>query len=182
MAKNLELEKELKKNPTLNVAEASDDGDVEQNYDVIYKSKLLNKEFTDLDELKKAESEYKLEVAKKEEAKLARKEEALVVQKAIDDYETAKVKANQIIEDAYKEYREKVMAVEKSLAEVEKTADKELKEFLAKHPEGFHYTYKSEDGKITRQYDYYNHRYDVLDSFDEFTKLLNNLWFGLNFK
>lgn len=175
----LNVEEELKKNPTLNIAEGSDDGEVEKQYDIIYFSRLLNKEFTDLDELKKAESEYKLEVAKKEEAKLARKKEALVVQKAIDDYETAKVKANQEIEEAYKEYREKVMAVEKSLAEVEKTADEELKEFLANHPEGFHYTYKSEDGKITREYDYYNNRYNVLDSFDEFTKLLNNLWFKL---
>ena len=46
----------------------------EDNYDVIYKSKLLNKEFTDLEELKKEEAAHKLEVAKKEEAKLARKE------------------------------------------------------------------------------------------------------------
>ena len=165
MAKNLELEKEVKEEV------------VEDNYDVIYKSKLLNKEFTDLDELKKAESEYKLEIAKKEEAKLARKEEALVVQKAIDNYEVAKAKANDVIANAYKEYREKVAVAEKALAEVEKTADEELKKFLADHPEGFHYTYKSEDGKTVRHYDYYNHRYDVFDNFNQFSELLKKLWF-----
>ena len=149
----------------------------EETYDVIYKSKLLNKDFTNLDELKKAEADYKLEVAKKEEAKLARKEEALVVQKAIDSYEENKRICNDAIKAAYEEYKAKVAEAEKSLAAYEKEANDKLNEFLKEHPEGFHYTYKSEDGKVTRQYNYYHNRYDVFDSFDEFTKLINNLWF-----
>jgi hypothetical protein len=166
MVKTKELEKEEVKEEVK-----------EDNYDVIYKSKLLNKEFTDLDELKKAESEYKLEVAKKEEAKLARKEEATVVQKAIDNYEVAKVKANDVIANAYKEYKDKVAEAEKALAEVEKTASEALDKFLADHPEGFHYTYKSEDGKVVREYNYYKNRYDVFDNFNQFTELLKKLWF-----
>lgn len=149
----------------------------EDNYDVIYKSKLLNKEFTDLEELKKEEAAYKLEVAKKEEAKLARKEEALVVQKAIDKYEEAKVQANRIIEEAYAEYTKKIAEVEKTLSAAEKVADDELQKFLATHPEGFHYTYKSEDGKVTRQYKYYHNRYNIFDDFNQFTKFIKNLWF-----
>ena len=75
------------------------------------------------------------------------------------------------------EYKAKVAEAEKSLATYEKEASDKLNEFLKEHPEGFHYTYKSEDGKVTRQYSYYHNRYDVFDSFDEFTKLINNLWF-----
>jgi len=149
----------------------------EENYEVIYKSKLLGKDFINLDELKKAEAEYKAELAKKEEAKLARKEEALVVQKAIDNYEAAKVLANDAIATAYKEYKEKVAVAEKALAEVEKTANESLNKFLADHPEGFHYTWKSEDGKVVHHYDYYNHRYDVFDNFNQVSELLKKLWF-----
>ena len=41
----------------------------EANYSVIYKSKLLNKEFDSLEELKTAEDNFKLSEKKKEEAK-----------------------------------------------------------------------------------------------------------------
>ena len=148
MVKTKELEKEEVKEEVK-----------EDNYDVIYKSKLLNKEFTDLDELKKAESEYKLEVAKKEEAKLARKEEAAVVQKAFADKNAAIKAYNDVVVEARKarleainkinaEYNEKIQPAYDVYEKAQAEYDKALSDFQAAHPEGYHLTLKDGDNQV----------------------------------
>ena len=131
-----------------------------------------------LEELKKAQV-AKIEEEKKTAA-LARKTEANVVNEAIDKYEEAKVVCNRKIKEAYEEYKAKVSAAEKELSQVETEADDKLNKFLESHPEGFHYTFRSKDGKVVRDYDYRTKKYDVFDgynllqeAFDNFNKLLN---------
>ena len=143
-----------------------------------YYSKLLNKPFDTIEELKSAEKEFKEEQAKKEAAALAKKTACNLVNTAIDLYEEGKVKCNEEIAKAYSEYKEKVSTAEKELAVLEKDANEKLNRWLEEHPgEGFHYTYKSKDRKITRKYNYYNRRYDVFDEFAKFTRFIKDLWF-----
>lgn len=145
-----------------------------------------NIEVIDYDaEIKAAEAKLaelkKAQVAKIEEEKktaaLARKTEANVVNEAIDKYEEAKVVCNRKIKEAYEEYKAKVSAAEKELSQVETEADDKLNKFLAAHPEGFHYTFRSKDGKVVRDYDYRTKKYDVFDGYnllqEAFDKLLN---------
>ena len=129
---------------------------------------------TKLAELKKVQA-AKAEEEKKVKA-LAKKAEAEPVQKAIDDYEAAKVACNDEIKVAYEEYQSKVHEAEKRLNNFQAIADKKLNDFLENHPEGFHYTYRSPDGKVTREYSYYNHRYDVFDDFKRIQDVFNSLW------
>lgn len=128
-----------------------------------------------LEELKKAQV-AKIEEEKKAAA-LARKTEANVVNEAIDKYEEAKVVCNRKIKEAYEEYKAKVSDAEKELSQVEAEADDKLNKFLAVHPEGFHYTFRSQDGKVVRDYDYRTKKYDVFDGYnllqEAFDKLLN---------
>jgi len=107
--------------------------------------------------------------AEKREKSLARKNEASVVEQAIDAYEQAKTTCNETIKKAYDEYAQKVQDAEKSLNAAEKDADAKLNAWLEAHPgERFHYSYKSPDGKVTREYTYYNQRFDVMDQFKNF--------------
>ncbi len=65
---------------------------------------------------------------------------------------------------------------EKELSQAEAEADDKLNKFLESHPEGFHYTFRSKDGKVVRDYDYRTKKYDVFDGynlFQEALKLLN---------
>lgn len=114
---------------------------------------------------------------KKKTAALARKTEANVVNDAIDKYEDAKVICSKKIKEAYEEYKAKVKAAETELSVAEEDADKKLNKFLEAHPaEGFHYTFRSKDGKVVRDYDYRTNKYDVLDGFDHVSKLFNELF------
>ena len=142
-----------------------------------YYSKVLNKPFDTVTELAAAEAAHKKAEDEKRQLAESRRNEAKPVEQAIDAYEEGKVVCNDAIADAYKEYREKVTAAEKELAKLEQNAEKLRDEFLEKHPEGFHYTYRSKDGKVVRTYNYYNKRFDVFDNYDKFVKLLNDLWF-----
>ena len=112
----------------------------EESYDVVYRSKLLNKEFTDLEELKKAEADYnavhEVEIKKAEERKAAAKE----------------------IEEAYKH----AMAVRKEAKEAIRKADEEYyklrDEFVNKYG-SYHVSYSNKDG---------NEIVTVSDLFDSF--------------
>ena len=132
-----------------------------------------------LEELKKAQV-AKIEEEKKAAA-LARKTEANVVNEAIDKYEEAKVVCNRKIKEAYEEYKAKVSAAEKELSQAEAEADDKLNKFLATHKEGFHYTFRSPDGKVVRDYDYRTKKYDVFDSYDLLQEAFNNFNKLLNF-
>ena len=132
-----------------------------------------------LEELKKAQV-AKIEEEKKAAA-LARKTEANVVNEAIDKYEEAKVVCNRKIKEAYEEYKAKVSAAEKELSQVETEADDKLNKFLESHPEGFHYTFRSKDGKVVRDYDYRTKKYDVFDGYNLLQEAFNNFNKLLNF-
>ena len=132
-----------------------------------------------LEELKKAQV-AKIEEEKKAAA-LARKTEANVVNEAIDKYEEAKVVCNRKIKEAYEEYKAKVSDAEKELSQVEAEADDKLNKFLATHKEGFHYTFRSKDGKVVRDYDYRTKKYDVFDGYNLLQEAFNNFNKLLNF-
>jgi len=166
-------------NKILNKSEQMNDA-VETKVDTefSYYSNILNKPFKTLDALKVAETEFKTMEAKKEAAVLAMKNECHVVNDAIDAYEEGKLKCNAAIAAAYDVYKSKVNEAEKELSVLEEDASESLNTWLEDHPgQGFHYTYKSRDGKITREYKYYNNRHNVFDSYDKFIRLLNELWF-----
>lgn len=122
-------------------------------------------------ELKKEKAEK--EEAEKKAAAIARKEEANIVNEAIDKYEEAKIVCNEKIKAAYDEYQKKVNEAEKELRVLETDADEKLNKFLETH-DSFHYSYKSKDGKVERNYDYRNKAYN---SFDDYAKFLDALHF-----
>lgn len=143
-----------------------------------YYSKILNKPFDTVDALVKAETEMKEAEAKKEAETLAKRNAANIVNNAIDVYEEGKVNLNEVVANAYNEYKAKVTEAEKSLAVLEKDATEKLNKWLSEHPDqGFHYTYKSKDGRVVRDYTYYNNRHNVLDNAEKVMRLLQDLWF-----
>lgn len=146
--------------------------------DYSYYSNLLKKPFNTVEELVEAETAFKEAKAKEEAATIARRNAAMEVNNAIDLYEEGKVTCNEAIAAAYHEYKAKVAEAEKALNVLQKDASEKLNKWLEEHPgQGFHYTYKSKDGKVTRKYNYYAKRYDVFDSYDRFARLLKDLWF-----
>lgn len=128
-----------------------------------------------LSELKKEKTEK--EETEKKAAALARKEEANIVNEAIDKYEEAKIVCNEKIKTAYDEYQKKVNEAEKELRALETDADEKLKKFLETH-DSFHYSYKSKDGKVERNYNYRNRVYDSFDNYADFLDALHSLGWG----
>jgi len=126
---------------------------------------------TELKQQKQAAAE-----AEKRALSDAKREEAGVVNAAIDKYEEAKVICNQTIKEAYKAYQAAVEEAQKKLSEVHAVADKELSKFLEKNG-SFHYTYGSNDGKTVRDYSYSNQVYNTFDNFDKFVSAIQKLWF-----
>lgn len=109
-------------------------------YDYGFYSKLLNKPFDTLDELKKAEQEFKYEEAKKQEAIDTKKELAKKV------------------EDSYKTYIEVLNESREELKKVQEELDKKVSdsyneyveaknEFIEKYG-SFHMTYTNKEPKV----------------------------------
>ena len=65
--------------------------------------------------------------------------------------------------------------------QVEAEADDKLNKFLESHPDGFHYTFRSKDGKVVRDYDYRTKKYDVFDGYNLLQEAFNNFNKLLNF-
>ena len=146
-----------------------------------YYSKLLNKPFDTVAELKAAEAEFKKAEEEKKQALEAKKAETSVVERAIDAYEEGKVVCNEVIAEAYKEYKAKVEEAEKALATLREEADTKLNAYLEAHPNsGFHYTFRSKDGKVVRNYNFLNKKYAIMDNYDRFAKAVSDL-FNLKF-
>ena len=70
---------------------------------------------------------------------------------------------------------------EMAATEEETEADDKLNKFLESHPEGFHYTFRSKDGKVVRDYDYRTKKYDVFDGYNLLQEAFNNFNKLLNF-
>jgi len=142
-----------------------------------YYSKLLNKPFDTVKELVAAEDAFRKAEEEKKNALEAKKAETGAVEKAIDAYEEGKVVCNDAIAAAYKVYRAEVEKAEKALDELREDADEKLNTYLKAHPDsGFHYTFRSKDGKVVRNYNYYNKRYDIFDNYNKFVQAINDLW------
>ena len=164
--------------------------EVEEDPGIIYKSKLLNKEFEDLAELKKAESEYKLELAKKEEARLARKEDADLVQdayvaknKATVNYNDAYAKAVSVRKEAIdkinKEFYDAIRDAKQEYEDAAKKYSDALTAFQAKHPEGYHLTLKDGNNELTISKHSSTDMFKQLsDQMQDAINLFNKFWFN----
>ena len=123
-------------------------------------SRILNKPFDSLAELKEAEAQHYAEIKAKEEKAAAKKADAQKVEDAFKALNQArkdyKVKLTQLTT----EYSEELTNLKKAfdlgkkdlqdtLAAAEDTYSKALKEFTTAHPEGYHLTLKDGDFETT---------------------------------
>ena len=133
-----------------------------------YYSKLLQKPFDSLEELKQAEDKYNKAHALELKAKEERKQEAESVKSAITARVSAELEAKKTKADAYKEYCKICDEAENKVRKAKEQEKIKLSEFCKKHPEGFHDTIKI--GDIT-----YNYNYSENNYIDPLIRLLN--WF-----
>lgn len=149
---------------------------------------LENKKFDTVEELEKAEAEIKQALAKKEEAKLAVKQESAVVEKAFQERNAArKVYNSKLVElrkaynDALKKARDEFEAgldvSAKELQVKEEAYDKALNEFVKKHPEGYRITLHDGDNVTTLS----GVGTDLRTAFDETQKFWDNFFNLLRF-
>ena len=121
-----------------------------------YYSKLLNKPFDTIEELKAAEEEVRIAEKEKEEKAKAKKAYAKIAADAKDALNKSILEAEKNLECAQTKYSEA------------------LKEFTDKHPEGYHVTLKDGDNITTIS------RTNTCDSFMRFNKLFDSFfdnWF-----
>lgn len=149
-------------------------------------SKVLNKPFDTLEELKAAEDEYtKAEEAKKAKS-LEKKNDAGKVEEAFKALNAAKTEYNKtvseakkvamkLITDAKSAYASAVAEADKALEKAEDCYNTALKEFTEKHPEGYHMTLRDGDivTDITRSASsgVFNNLNELYDSFRSFFEL-----------
>lgn len=123
-------------------------------------SEVTKKLYETEEELNKAENAVKEAEAKKAEAAKNKKEEAKVVEDAFKARNAARIEYNTKVVAARKAYNETLAAAKKAFNEavadatkVKDTAEEAyntaLKEFTAKHPEGYHMTLKDGDNVMT---------------------------------
>lgn len=123
-------------------------------------SEVTKKLYETEEDLKTAEKAVADEKAKKEEAALAKKTDAKKVEDAFKVRNDAKREYNTKVVAARKMYNETIAAAKKTfddavtdaattLNTAEEVYDKILKDFIAKHPEGYHLTLKDGDNVVT---------------------------------
>ena len=142
-----------------------------------YYSEKLDKLFDSEKELIKEETAAEKAVAEKTKKAEARKAEAKVVEDAFKARNAARAEYNKNVSEAKKIYTESLQALRttfdeavaaenKKLDEAEKAYDVALKDFIAKHPEGYHMTLKDGDNVITLHSD--NKSLDFSNAFKMF--------------
>lgn len=139
-----------------------------QAADFMYYSRLLQKPFADLDELRAAEAELKKQEEEKQNAANAKKAAAKIVEDAIKARIEAQQESQKVKAEAYKAYLEVCENADKLVEIKAKTEQEALKIFCEKYG-SFHSTVKI--GDIT-----YDCNYSTEERVDPFKKLLN-LWF-----
>lgn len=139
-----------------------------QAADFMYYSKLLEKPFEDLDELRAAEAEVKRQEEEKQNAADAKKAAAKIVEDAIKARIEAQLEAKKTKAEAYQAYLEVCENADKLVEIKAKTEQEALKIFCEKYG-SFHSTVKI--GDIT-----YDCNYSTEERVDPFKKLLS-LWF-----
>ena len=123
-------------------------------------SEVTKKLYETEEDLKIAEKAVADEKAKKEEAALAKKTDAKKVEDAFKvrndakrEYNTKVIAArkmyNDTIANAKKAFDDAVTDAATTLNTAEEVYDKVLKDFIAKHPEGYHLTLKDGDNVVT---------------------------------
>lgn len=151
-----------------------------------YYSKLLNKPFDTLDELKAEEEKVKAEQARKEEAKALVKKDSDEVNKAFALRNEARKAYNEKATEAYKTYLETIKKAkeeyEASIKEVKEAKrnaeiefDKKYREFDKNHPEGYRLILKDGDDVLTvdqeKKCSYSDLFEDMSKVFDSFFKI-----------
>ena len=154
-----------------------------ENYDFGYYSKLLNKAFDSLEELKAAEDEVRKAEEEKQAKALAKKADATKVEEAFKALNSAKREYNEkklavseeyakVVAEAKKSAKEQMQEVTDALNNAEAEYDAALAEFNKAHPEGFHITLKDGDNVVTLSHSG-NTFSDVFDDFwNTFFKLI----------
>ncbi len=133
-------------------------GETEFSYG--FYSRVLDKPFDTLEELRKAEQEFlAVEEAKKRAAE-ARKNKAAVVEKAFKELNAAKLVYNEEVTALYSElaknieaakvaYNEGIKKSNEKLDTAQVTYNEALNKFIEEHPEGYHLTLKDGDNVVT---------------------------------
>jgi uncharacterized protein YicC (UPF0701 family) len=133
-------------------------GHAEQTF--AYYSRVLNKPFDSIDELKKAESVYYAELKAKEDKAAQKKADAALVEEAFKSlnntrksYKEGLVKLTERYSEDLKKLKENFEADKKDmqdiLAQAEEIYKAALKEFADKYPEGYHVTLRDGDFETT---------------------------------
>ena len=146
-----------------------------------YYSKLLNKPFDTVEELRAAEEELRAAEKEKEEKAKAKKAEATKVEEAFKQLNEAKKLYNAEMMEAKKAYAKAIADAKDVLHTSIEEADKKLevaqdnysaalKEFTDKHPEGYHVTLKDGDNVTTIS------RIGTTDPFVSFNKLFDSFF------
>lgn len=125
-----------------------------------YFSKVLKEPFDSIEELKQAEEAYFVKLKEKEEATAAKKAEAQKVEDAFVALNAARRAYKEELQEATLKYSEELINlketygkiredIHKRLEDAECAYDVALKEFVEKHPEGYHLTLKDGDFETT---------------------------------
>lgn len=157
----------MKKVNTQNVKQtvAEDSGQAsgncgEKEFSYGYYSKVLNKPFDTLEELRKEEQEFLAVEEAKRQAAEARKNKAAVVEKAFKELNAAKLVYNEEVTALYSElaknieaakvaYNEGIKKSNEKLDTAQVTYNEALNKFIEEHPEGYHLTLKDGDNVVT---------------------------------
>lgn len=145
-------------------------------------SEVTKKLYETEEDLKIAEKAVADEKAKKEEAALAKKADALKVEDAFKANNAAKREYNTKVIAARKMYNDTVAAAKKAFDEAvsdasealntaEELYDTVLKDFIAKHPEGYHLTLKDGDNVAT----YSSNVDNMTNLFKDYNNLLDTI-------
>ena len=123
-------------------------------------SKLLKEPFDSVDALRAAEDDYYAKLRAKEEEAAAKKADAKKVEAAYKALNAARKTYKEELTQLTKEYAESLENLKKAfelgkkdihdtLAAAEDAYEKALRDFTAKHPEGYHITLKDGDFETT---------------------------------
>jgi chromosome segregation ATPase len=153
-----------------------------------YYSKLLQKPFDSVEELKMAEAEHMAKLKAKEDKAAAKKADAKKVEDAFKelnrsrkDYKDNLIKLTEVYQEDLRrlkaDFESDRTRVEAALSDAETRYSNALKEFTDKYPEGYHITLKDGDfettisGSSTTSKNSYKN--------DDVVKELLNMFFGI---
>lgn len=128
--------------------------------DYAFYSRVLNKAFDSVEELKEAEAAYKAEQKAKEDKAAAKKADATKVEVAYKELNAARKAYKEDLlhmTEAYQkalatlksDFESDKVKIQKALSDAEAGYAAALKEFTDKHPEGYHITLRDGDFETT---------------------------------